>query len=177
MLTAVRPTDERNYCGAVIWEFKCDCGNSVFRTAQNVKYSVTQGFNPSCGCRLIRGREIKDVTGQRFGMLTAVRPTDERNDCGAVIWEFKCDCGNTVFMSVTEVKGRKIPSCGCEDARGRKIKDVTGRRFGMLTAVRPTDERKNGYVVWEWRCDCGNAVFMSVPEVKRRKIPSCGCRR
>lgn len=55
------------------------------------------------------------------------------------------------------------------------MKNIAGQKYGLLTAVRPTEERKHGYVVWEWRCDCGNAVFVSVQDIKRRKNPSCGC--
>lgn len=37
--------------------------------------------------------------------------------------------------------------------------DLTGQRFGHLTAIRPTDQRRKGATVWEWRCDCGATVL------------------
>ena len=144
---------------------------------------------------------VLDITGQKFGMLTAVRPTEEHKR-GSVVWEWRCDCGNAVFMSVQEIKRRKNPSCDCcaeerkrLDAENReaeriridKIKqeailakrDITGQKYGMLTAVRPTEEHKCGSVVWEFKCDCGSTVFRSVSSVNnsvnRGWIPSCGC--
>lgn len=57
--------------------------------------------------------------------------------------------------------------------------DITGQRFGMLTAVRPTEERKYGHVVWKFRCDCGNTVCRTIHSVngiiKRGYTPNCGC--
>lgn len=62
---------------------------------------------------------------------------------------------------------------------GRIGFDITGRRFGMLTAVCPTEERKHGHVVWKFRCDCGNTDCRTIQSVKsvveRGYTPSCGC--
>lgn len=58
----------------------------------------------------------KDYTGQRFGILTAVKDTGKRRKSNA-IWLFKCDCGNECEKVIADVrkdslKGR-TPSCGC----------------------------------------------------------------
>lgn len=59
------------------------------------------------------------------------------------------------------------------------MKNIAGQKFGILTAVRPTEERKHHCVVWEFKCDCGSTVFRSVASVNcsvnRGCIPSCGC--
>lgn len=56
-----------------------------------------------------------DLTGQRFGRLTVIRKTDQRqNQC--VVWECLCDCGNVCFVSSDQLmrKGSgKKRSCGC----------------------------------------------------------------
>lgn len=58
----------------------------------------------------------KDWTGQKFGLLTAVRMTDKRIG-RARVWVCKCDCGNECERPPTELKHRvlrgKTPSCGC----------------------------------------------------------------
>lgn len=36
----------------------------------------------------------------------------------------------------------------------RNIIDITGQKFGLLTAVNPT--KKNGRSAWHCKCDCGN---------------------
>lgn len=56
----------------------------------------------------------RNLVGQRFGRLTAIRPTDEReNVTGSVIWECRCDCGNTAFVSSTALTSGNTTSCGC----------------------------------------------------------------
>ncbi len=54
--------------------------------------------------------------------------------------------------------------------------DLTGMRFGKLTAIEPTMERKNGYTVWICRCDCGNTVHAASRFLKNGWLMSCGCR-
>lgn len=59
------------------------------------------------------------------------------------------------------------------------IKDIAGQRFGVLTAVCPTEERRNNHVVWEFKCDCGNTVCRTLASVKytakKGFTPNCGC--
>lgn len=61
-----------------------------------------------------------------------------------------------------------------------RVKDITGKLFGKLRAIRPTDEKtKQGSVIWEFRCEaegCGNIVYKTATQVNRIKgIASCGC--
>ena len=37
--------------------------------------------------------------------------------------------------------------------------DLTGMVFGSLTAIEPTDKRKNGLIVWHFKCACGNDYY------------------
>ena len=53
--------------------------------------------------------------------------------------------------------------------------DLTGMRFGKLTALEPTNERKNGYTIWLCRCDCGNTVHAASRFLKNGWMTSCGC--
>lgn len=57
--------------------------------------------------------------------------------------------------------------------------DLTERKFGLLSAVRPTEERRNNHVVWELRCDCGKTVYRTLTSVKytlkKGFTPNCGC--
>lgn len=59
---------------------------------------------------------------------------------------------------------------------GKKKKDdLSGRRFGKLTAIEPTEERKHGYVVWRCRCDCGKEISVESRYLKREMVTDCGC--
>ena len=52
--------------------------------------------------------------------------------------------------------------------------DLTGNRYGRLTVVRRSGTR-DGHVVWECVCDCGNTVDVIGNLLKCGKTQSCGC--
>lgn len=56
-----------------------------------------------------------------------------------------------------------------------KIKDLTGNRYGYLTAVRFIKTAKAG-TYWELFCDCGNKVIRLASNVKKNHVHSCGCK-
>lgn len=105
----------------------------------------------SCGCYNAKNNytKSKDITGQTFGRLTAIRPTDRKTSNGATIWECKCSCGNTTYVGVSELILGRINSCGClrtETSRkngkkaGQFIKDnfcIENTNINNLTAKKP----------------------------------------
>lgn len=81
---------------------------------------------------------IKDITGQKFGSLTAIR-FDHLGKNNAAFWLYKCDCGkehiaraNTITYLAKKHRGTKpqFPSCGCKELEQktkhgfRKAKDT-----------------------------------------------------
>ena len=129
-----------------------------------------------------RGTAMKKLEGQRFGRLTAIRPTEKREGT-SVIWECKCDCGNIAYASSGKLAYGHIQSCGClqkekaADIAKKRILDLTGQRFGRLLVVRATDQRRNEKVVWECKCDCGNTAYIIGTALKNGNTASCGCLR
>jgi PII-like signaling protein len=158
-LTATRQLPER-IRGAVAWECICSCGNTVVVPSK----SLIGGNTQSCGCS-----RMKDLTGQRFGRLTAIRLLPERLN-GSTVWECLCDCGNTTEVQGSELSAGRTRSCGCSH-----IKNLAGRRFGRLTAIKPLPERRNGGVVWECLCDCGNTAEVRRSGLLSGQTKSCGC--
>lgn len=55
----------------------------------------------------------KDITGLKFNRLLAVRPLDDRDLAGKLLWEFQCDCGNMHKANSSAVKCGNTKSCGC----------------------------------------------------------------
>ena len=105
-LTVIGPagTDGRQHR---LWECKCDCGGTTFATTSDLRH----GHKKSCGC-LKQVSHAKDITGQRFGMLTVMKRAGT-NKHRKALWKCKCDCGrNTVVSSVDLVTGN-TKSCGC----------------------------------------------------------------
>ena len=90
------------------WKYRCmcDCGNlTPIYTWQTY---LLNGYPQSCGCG---NSNIKDITGQRFGMLTVLEPLEERTETNGLIWKCRCDCGRIVeFPSKTLLKGA-VSSC------------------------------------------------------------------
>ena len=54
----------------------------------------------------------QDITGQKFGMLTALR-YDSSDNQGRAKWLCECDCGSQLVVTASNMKGGKTVSCGC----------------------------------------------------------------
>lgn len=164
-LTAIRPTGEKSSKG-FLWLCECECGNTCTVAAKDLR----SGNIRSCGC--MRRRPYADLSDQTFGKLTALRylPNKRR-------WLCQCECGNVSEVFADNLKRGHTTSCGCirqDDPAGQKV-DITEVRFGKLIAVRPTDQREHGRVVWECRCDCGGIRYASISNLKSGFVKSCGC--
>ena len=65
-------------------------------------------------------------------MLTEIRDTGKRTNCGKVIALFECDCGNLIESRRTHVKQGLTKSCGCHRiqvaARMGKLNTTHGHR-------------------------------------------------
>ena len=55
--------------------------------------------------------------------------------------------------------------------------DITGHRFGRLTAVRFTGRSGNGGRAWHCACDCGGSIVAYVGKLRDGGVVSCGCSR
>ena len=56
-----------------------------------------------------------------------------------------------------------------------KALDLTGQKFGKLTAIKIVDTDKNYNKIWECQCDCGNTCTALAKELKSGHKKSCGC--
>lgn len=118
----------------------------------------------------------KELTGERFGRLTVIEKTEERQ-AGYAVWRCRCDCGNEKTVTAKELKAGRVKSCGClAHSRKTNMVDLTGRRFGRLTVMNPTQKRdKRGSVFWHCRCDCGNELDATEAGLVHGNYQSCGC--
>ena len=55
------------------------------------------------------------------------------------------------------------------------FKDISGCRYGMLTAIRPVASSKDGQKVWLCRCDCGGAKTTTQGKLSAGRVTHCGC--
>ena len=57
----------------------------------------------------------------------------------------------------------------------KKAKIGIRYRVGKLTVEGPTERRKNGYMVWRCRCDCGGELLLDTRALQRGATRDCGC--
>ena len=120
--------------------------------------------------------ENKDLTGRRFGLLTVEGDSGQRKN-RYTLWRCRCDCGGEILVKRKQLLDGSVTDCGCVSRRPLgKAADLTGRRFGRLVCVAPTEERAaNGRVVWRCRCDCGNECLAVSSQLIIGYKKSCGC--
>ena len=104
-------------------------------------------------------------------------------------WKCICPlCGQEFFTDTSHLTStRPTQSCGCLQKKKagetlkkyhyNNAKDLTGLKFGMLTAIQPTEERNHSYIVWECKCNCGNMCKTSSLNLLSGDTQSCGCIR
>ncbi len=138
-LTAVRRTENKK--DKVMWECRCSCGRTAIVSAHNLRL----GLKKSCGCLMREGRGRLDITGKRYGKLTALYPLDRPTSTGSVYWKCRCDCGNEVEVSVSDLNKGNNKSCGCLK---REYQKLVHDRLELVdgTCVEWLDGRKS-------RCD------------------------
>lgn len=104
----------------------------------------------------------KDLTGQRFGKLVAVKSVYDR-DKKVTLWECKCDCGNTCFVRANRLAHERTKSCGCLRIDSNKQKNTT---HGM--------SKTNIYYAWHsMKARCYNPTDHNYSRYGNRGITVC----
>lgn len=108
-LRVVGKSRKRTRMGAY-WTCLCSCGYTCEATASE----LVSGRKTNCGCKNVKNYASSDITGQRFGRLTAQYSTKKRDAKGFVIWHCHCDCGNETDVSYNNLMYCGQQSCGCK---------------------------------------------------------------
>ena len=53
--------------------------------------------------------------------------------------------------------------------------NLTGQRYGRLTALKVCGKTEYGQTQWECECDCGNKIFVGIGNLRSGHTKSCGC--
>lgn len=108
-LTVIKRADKnpslKSRCIRYICE--CSCGKIIEVNGN----SLRTGHTISCGCSR-KGINVKDLSNQKFGKLTALYIEDFTKDRHA-IWKCKCDCGNEYSVNSKYLINGEVNSCGC----------------------------------------------------------------
>lgn len=158
---------------------QCECGNIEKIRADGLKTSCYKCSNETKAQKL---KQIlaQDLSGQKFGRLTVLYPTEGQNGKG-MHWHCKCECGNEIDVIAGSLTSGNTKSCGClkkENAHFTQLKlNLVGQRFGKLLVIEETKERQYEKVVWKCQCDCGNIVYLNTTRLRQGNDISCGCQK
>jgi hypothetical protein len=154
-------------------ECKCDrCGSTTVKLTTN----VVRGNTTSCGCL----RKLDDLRGKTFGYLTVESYAGKRivGKFTQSIWNCVCKCGNKTITLNNALNRGTTKSCGClhKEIVKKIKKDITGKKFGLLTVLNFVKSSASGSV-WLCQCKCGKICEANGCSLKTGDKKSCGCRQ
>lgn len=116
-----------------------------------------------------------DYSGRRFGYLIVLHRDPERPKRH---WICVCDCGNETSVSIYNLLSGNTRRCADRHCKTR-VHDLTGNRFGKLTAISFAGFRSYGTTrtlsMWDCICDCGQHVIVPTSSLLSGHTQSCGC--
>lgn len=171
-----------------IWLTHCDCGNDYCVSMQWIRKELKKGLIPDCGCG---EREVwsSKYIGKTYNQLTIIARDEEYKNSHNFVnanayYKCRCTCGKIITARITAIVNNEIKSCGCLKEQQEKInlipskmKDLTGQKFGLLTALFPFKNKsfkKNEYW-WHCQCDCGKQCDVRGYSLTNGYTRSCGC--
>lgn len=148
--------------GKVYYSCKCVCSNVIDLTKRQLN---NKKFHKHCGCKFI---------GEKYGKLV-IKKAKRINK--RIMCDCKCECGNSVSVSYSNLISGHSTSCGCL-SRNSQYDNIIGRRFGKLIVINELNKHdKNGHKHYLCKCDCGNTIEVTGNNLIWEQTKSCGCLR
>ena len=118
----------------------------------------------------------QDLTGKQSGYLTVERRVESDKE-GNAQWLCRCTCGNQVVVRAMYLRNGKQKFCSkqCPLYTIPQRHEITGEKFGRLTAIAYVKSTPGGEAIWSFGCDCGKEVEFSQYTVRTGHTQSCGC--
>lgn len=113
--------------------------------------------------------------GDKIGMFTVVGESESRKN-NRPTWCLQCICGNIVLKPTSDVnKMVETSNCGCAGMH-KSVKALNiGDKFGKLTVKAASHSDMHGKQIWLCKCECGDECYMNTSNLRKGKLPSCGC--
>lgn len=119
----------------------------------------------------------KNNIKQKNGYGKFLCPNHPKNDPHYFIAQLiAVNTGHTTQCKECAVKAKKEKLLPYQQAQ--RV-DLTGQKFGMLTALNIIEGKhaSDGSCLWLCKCDCGNYHEAGVNALKTKRVQSCGCLR
>ncbi len=121
------------------------------------------------------GIKRRDLTGQRFGSLIAVKDIGQTKRYNR-LWECECDCGKVVQLPSGTLTTGGTKSCGCRKHRPAHNRlNLVGQRFEKLVVLADAGDKRHGECLWKCQCDCGEITSTTTNSLTSGNTKSCGC--
>lgn len=111
----------------------------------------------------------ESIIDKKFGKL--IVKSEFKKENGKIYCTCVCDCGNATTVVKNDIVRGHTSSCGC---KAPPIENLTGRRFGKLTVISRSENRK-GRAYWNCICDCGKSKTIYHTSLLFGYAMSCGC--
>lgn len=163
LLTVLNRNGSKN--GKAAWLCQCECGNYITVTGD----SLRRGNTVTCGDIYHKIQRMKkvghsnaiDITNQKFGKLTAIKPIGTA-EYGGVLWECKCECGNTHIVEYSNLIHGNVKSCGCLVSYGEY--------FIQTLLTQQSINYKTQYTPLDWILSSGYKPFYDFAIFKDNKL-------
>ena len=98
-------------------------------------------------------RKKIDLTGQQYGHLTVLGPSD--NIGTRTAWRCRCDCGREIMVKTYHLRSGHTKSCGCQNGAGGPrhalgLTYVDGTCVEMLAAKTVRKNNTSGVPGVDW---------------------------
>lgn len=133
------------------------------------------------------------MVGKTFGRLTVLARSDRRYMKNR-LYHCLCECGSEVYEIGHRLRKGLKKSCGClptgpktdrpnpgvlplpeNFVANKRVRDLSGKRFGMYAAIRPIGSDINRNILWLCRCDCGAERRIPTNNLVSGNSTNCGC--
>ena len=86
--------------------------------------------------------DVIDLSGMKFGTLTAIRRVENIN--GRVAWLCRCECGNEVVTLTKYLRSGKRTNCGCRKHGVEVLHYIDGTCVEMLQSNTVRSNNRSG---------------------------------
>lgn len=78
----------------------------------------------------------KDLTGQQFGLLTAIARLPPHGKNGSYMWVCDCECGSTAIVRTSDLLNGHTLSCGCYKRMHKNIRTSDLRLYNIWSNMK-----------------------------------------